>query len=188
MKNRPFLPALFICLFLIGSCSFDYEQAEIAGTLSKGVPNTIVRNYSYVDIRPGRTSFRIYASGAKMYHEAHLTTLEDVFFQEIDEDGEVVTEGEAGSAEIDTQTDNISITGSIHLVSTIHEMTIEAEYLLWNNASRSLEGKPEEEVFLEKADGTTIRGKGFSVDSPSRTIQFTSAVEGVYVYSDEKQE
>jgi len=173
---------------LFAGCSFDYEQAEIAGTLSEGVPNSIVRSYTYVDIRPGQTSFQIYSLEAKMYHKDHRTTLDSVFFREIDEEGDVVTEGEADSAVIDTQTDNVEINGSIHFASTLYDMIIETEYLYWNNETRTLEGKAEGEVYIEKSDGTTIRGRGFSVNSPSRKIEFSSEVEGTYVYSDEEEE
>ncbi len=179
---------VFTWMMFFGACSFDYEQAEIAGTLSEGVPNSIVRSYTYVDIRPGQTSFQIYSLEAKMYHKEHRTTLESVFFQEIDEEGEVVTEGEADSAVIDTQTDNVEITGSIHFASTLYEMIIETEYLYWNNETRTLEGKADREVYIERADGTTISGRGFSVNSPSRKIEFNSEVEGTYVYSDEEEE
>lgn len=178
---------LIFTWLLFAACSFDYEQAEIAGTLSEGVPNSIVRSYTYVDIRPEQTSFQIYSAEAKMYHKEHLTTLDSVFFREIDEEGAVVTEGEADSAVIDTQTDNVEINGSIHFASTLYDMIIETDYLYWNNETRTLEGKPDGEVYIEKDDGTIIRGKGFSVNSPSRKIEFSSEVEGTYVYSKEEK-
>ncbi|MDY7029127.1 MAG: LPS export ABC transporter periplasmic protein LptC [Spirochaetota bacterium] len=179
---------IFTWLLLSAACSFDYEQAEIAGTLSEGVPNSIVSSYTYVDIRPEQTSFQIYSAEARMYHKEHRTTLDSVFFQEIDQEGKVVTEGEADSAVIDTQTDNVEINGSIHFASTLYDMFIETDYLYWNNETRTLEGKPDGEVYIEKADGTVISGRGFSVNSPSRKIEFSSEVEGTYVYSDEEKQ
>jgi len=188
MKVRKAFSILFISLLFFSGCSFDYEQAELAGSFSKGIPNTLVRNYTYVDIRAGQSSFQIYASRAEMYHKDHQTTLEDIFFQEFNEEGEIVTEGEADYAVLDTQTDNIEIRGSIHFASSLYDMIIQADYLYWNNESRTLEGKPEQEVFLEKQDGTVIQGRGFSVDSSSRNIYFDSEVEGTYVYSDEEEQ
>ena len=173
---------------LIGGCSFDYEQARVAEDLSENIPNSIIRNYTYVDVRPRTSSLRIYAGEARMYHTSRRTELQDVFFQEIDPEGKVITEGEADRAIIDTRSDNVELFGAIRCAEARQEAEISAEYLFWNNESRLLEGKRNGEVLIEKADGTRISGKGFSIDTSSRTMEFRSPVEGTYVFTEDEDE
>ncbi len=187
MYLKPFF-TLIAAAILFGSCSFDYDQAQVAEDLSEKIPNSIIRNYTYVDVRPRSSSLIIYSREAKLFHTSRRTELTEVFFQEIDTEGKIVTEGEADRAVIDTRNDNVELYGSIRFAGARQETEIIAEYLFWNNESRILEGKRDEEVVLTQSDGTQIRGKGFSIDTPSKTIDFSSPVEGTYVYSEDEDE
>jgi LPS export ABC transporter protein LptC len=176
---------LAAAVLLIGSCSFDYDEVRVAEDLSEHIPNSIVRNYVYVDVKPHSSSLRIYAGEARMYHANRRTELWNVFFQEIDPEDKVITEGEADRAVIDTRSDNVELFGAIRCASADQEAEISADYLFWNNETRLLEGKEEGEVLIEKADGTRIRGRGFSIDTAARSMEFRSPVEGTYVYTEE---
>ena len=154
----------------------------------ENIPNSIIRNYTYVDVRPRTSSLKIYSGEARLYHKSRRTELRIVFFQEIDGEGKVVTEGEADRAIIDTRTDDVELFGSIRCVSARQEAEISAEYLFWNNETRILEAKRNEEVLIEKSDGTSIRGRGFSIDTSAGTMEFVSPVEGTYVYTEDEEE
>src|SRR6056297_2012760 len=173
---------------LLSGCSLNYSESEMAESLSEELPNSIIRSYRFVDIRSGRSSFRIYAAEARMYHKAHKTQLKDLFFQEINPEGEIVTEGEAARATIFTQTDDVEMHGQISFSGAPQEATIISDYLFWNNEERRLEGNPEQTVTIIKADGTRIRGKGFSADAAGQRVEFSEAVEGVYVQDDEDED
>jgi len=189
-KHRisPQLICLLAALLLGGGCSLNYSESEMAESLSEELPNSIIRNYRFVDIRSGRSSFRIYAAEARMYHKAHKTELKDLFFQEINAEGEVVTEGEAARATIFTQTDDVEMHGDISFSGAAQEATIISNYLFWNNEERRLEGNPDQTVTIIKADGSRIRGKGFSADAAGQRVEFSEAVEGIYVQNDENTE
>ena len=189
-KHRisPQLICLLAALLLGGGCSLNYSESEMAESLSEELPNSIIRNYRFVDIRSGRSSFRIYAAEARMYHKAHKTELKDLFFQEINAEGEVVTEGEAARATIFTQTDDVEMHGDISFSGAAQEATIISNYLFWNNEERRLEGNPEHTVTIIKADGSRIHGKGFSADAAGQRVEFSEAVEGVYIQDDEDAE
>ena len=189
-KHRisPQLICLLAALLLGGGCSLNYSESEMAESLSEELPNSIIRNYRFVDIRSGRSSFRIYAAEARMYHKAHKTELKDLFFQEINAEGKVVTEGEAARATIFTQTDDVEMHGQISFSGAPQEATIISDYLFWNNEERRLEGNPEHTVTIIKTDGTRIHGKGFSADAAGQRVEFSEAVEGVYIQDDEDAE
>jgi len=173
---------------MCGGCSFNYSEADMAEDLSKEVPNSIIRHYRLVDVRTGQRSFRVYAAEARMYHKAHQTRLTDIFFQEIDPRGKVVTEGEAGSATLFTQTDNVEMRGDIRFSGSKQEATIITDYLFWNNEERTLKGKPDRVVTILKEDGTRIHGKGFSADTAAEEVTFTEQVEGEYVQTEEEKD
>ena len=192
MKPKKLISLQLVCLItavlLGGGCSLNYSEAEMAESLSEELPNSIIRSYRFVDIRSGRSSFRIYAAEARMYHKAHETQLKDIFFQEINPDGEVVTEGEASRATIFTQTDNVEMHGDISFSGSTQEATIISDYLFWNNEERRLEGNPEHTVTIIKADGSRIHGKGFSADAAGQRVEFSEAVEGVYIQDDDEED
>ncbi|MFO7730416.1 MAG: LPS export ABC transporter periplasmic protein LptC [Spirochaetia bacterium] len=189
-KQRIFLQlfCLLSTLLLSGSCSLNYSDAEMAEDLSEELPNSIIRSYRFVDIRSGRSSFQIYAAEARMYHKARKTQLKELFFQEINPEGEVVTEGEAARATIFTQTDDVEMHGDISFSGAAQEATIMSDYLYWNNEERRLEGNPEQTVTIIKADGTRIHGKGFSAEAAGQRVEFSEAVEGIYVQTAEDDE
>ena len=177
---------LILAALLGGSCSLNYSEAEMAEDLSEEIPNSIVRNYRFVDVRTGKSSLKVYASEARMYHKAHQTRLTDLFFQEINPDGEVITEGEAARATLFTQTDNVEMRGKIRFAGSAQEATITTDYLFWNNEERTLKGKPDHTVTILKSDGTRIKGKGFTAYTGSEEVTFTDEVKGVYVQEDEE--
>ena len=177
-----------LLVLLVGSCSFNYTNAEMADDLSEEVPNSIVRSYRFVDVRSGRSSFEVYAAEARMYHKAHHTRLTNLFFREISPAGEVVTEGQAEQATIFTQTDNVEMHGEIRFSGAAQESTIFTDYLFWNNEERILKGKPDHTVTILKSDGTRIEGKGFIADAASQQIEFVQKVDGVYVQESDANE
>lgn len=187
--NRSSLALVLISTLLFSAaCSLDYEQAQVSEEMSKEIPNSIVKGYTFIDVRPDSRSFKIYAGEARMYQSQARTEMEELFFQELDSEGNIITEGEAERAVIDTETEDVDMYGSIYFASKAEESVIATDYLHWDNQNRRLEGKADGDVLLKKSNGTTIEGKGFSVYVPSRTISFESDVKGVYVQEEEEDQ
>ncbi|HDQ13286.1 MAG TPA: LPS export ABC transporter periplasmic protein LptC [Sediminispirochaeta sp.] len=181
MKFSTFYGTLLAGLVLLASCSLDYEQSRSTEELSENIPNSIVRNYNYVNIRPAYSSLRIHAEEARMFHKSRKTELQNLYFRQIGRDGEVLTVGRAERAVIYTANDNVDLFGAIYFTDSTSDTIIEAEFLHWNNQERSLEGTPDQEVRVHREDGSSIRGRGFRAHPPSRTLEFQSRVKGRFV-------
>ncbi len=174
-----FLPAVSL---LAGACSLDYQ--ELAEDLDENTPAVEMMGVRLVSVENGREHSRVEAERIADFDKLYKRTIEGGKFTEYDEPGDISAEGEAVLITIDTRTDNAVLEGHIRFNSVRDKATVSAEYLEWNDSDRLLSGNPAGEVLLEKEDGTTIRGTGFSADFPSRIFRFAGRASGIWKGSD----
>lgn len=178
--------ALFI--FICTGCTFDYEEGRIAEDLAETVPETVLQEFTQVRMYKGRPQYRVYGSRAETYGKKKETVAEDVLFQEFGSEGEVVTEGSAERITYFSETENAELEGNLDFYNTDEEAGIAGDYLYYNDEKNTLSGKPEERIIMEKKDGSTLSGWGFTVQISEKEIRFSSRVEGVWVEEDEEDE
>jgi lipopolysaccharide export system protein LptA len=166
---------------LFSSCSFDYRESRLAESLSKELPNSVLTDYRHTSVRAGKPVFTISAQSSSVFRQTHKAVLHRVDFQEFDDSGEPVTKGSAENATVFTQSDNVELSGNIRFRHLPDDFSVSASFLYWDNAERSLEGKPEELVRIRRGDGSTIEGRAFSSSGIYRRIQFDDTVQGTYV-------
>jgi LPS export ABC transporter protein LptC len=183
---RALLIAAALLAALAGGCSLDYGDAELAESIPEDVPDSVFTDYVFTSARDGRPVYRIYADRARVFHSRHEAELEGVFFREFGAEGEIVTEGTAEEALVNTATDNVRLEGNLRFASSIYEAEITAEKLFWSDEEQRLESRSGTEVTIHRENGTRIRGRGLRIHAPSRTIEFTGPVEGQYVYEEEE--
>ena len=177
--------SLILLLFLFFGCSLDYQAAMGEDTLSEDIPDMIMSGFNHVVFSGGTPSFRLYAGEAQSYTKIKKTLLTDVFFQEMDAEGKVITEGSATKAVFFTDTENAEFSGDIKVYSLKEETFITTDYLYWNDAERLLTGPEEGWVHLKQDSGTELEGIGFVGDLSSKTFFFSKDVSGVYVFEEE---
>lgn len=178
MKRAPLFAVLILAL---GACSLDYEQSQLASEISQEIPDTILTGVSHTVVRNNVVRFRIGAERVEAYGEENRQELYDVTFTEFDASGAVRTEGTADYADFQTDTENVEITGNLRFYSVPDEAWLEAEYLVWNSDERELTSRPEESVALERSDGTSIVGRGFTAEMDRSVIIFSDGVSGTIV-------
>ena len=175
--RHPFL--LLAGVILAAGCSLDYQ--ELAESLDEETPALRMEGVTVVTVEEGRERFRIQAESLEEFEEAFRRELAAATFTEYDSAGEVSAEGRADSISFDTRTDDAVLEGGIRFYSVADETTVRADYLEWNDGERRLSGGDGRDVALERADGTSLVGRGFSADFPSRTFRFSTGVAGTYV-------
>ncbi|THB65651.1 MAG: hypothetical protein D6B26_03585 [Spirochaetaceae bacterium] len=161
------------------SCSLDYDYMEEEAVDVR--PEVEITRLQHTVVRSGRTRFRIHAMGSKTWQEEKRQVLEEVYFWEYNQEGELAAEGRADFAEIMLETEDIRFSGAILLYSYEEEAGIEAAYLEWNAEERRLQGNDGEEVIITRDDGTTIAGVTFLADMRLRSLAFDDGISGVYV-------
>jgi len=178
------MAAAFVIL-LFGACSLEYDDSELAESIPEDVPDSTFRDYVFTSARNGEPVYRIYAETARLYHSKHEAELEEVLFREFGPDGEIVTEGTAETAKVNTVTDDVQLRGNLRFASSIYEAEIRADQLFWDGEEELLKSPEDEAVTILRENGTRIRGKGLRAHTSSRTVEFTASVEGSYVYEED---
>ena len=163
----------------------DYEDASVAEDLSEDIPNTVLFNVSHTIVVDGIPKYRIHAQQAETYEKKKQTILREVLFRELNQKGEVITEGWVDSIVYFTDSEDAQMNGNIEFYSATEETRIEAESLSWENKQKILTGAPEETVYLEREAGSNVRGKGFQAELNKKSLRFAGEVEGEFVEEEE---
>ncbi len=162
------------------ACSFEYGAGETAADGEQ--PDIVMTDLEYVRVRNGEAVLRFQADSAERFEKAETMRVTELQFEQFGADGgEPDATGSAGSAEIDLATGDVRLRDGVRIAVPAEDMTLQTEALRWQDEPRYLAGGAGEPVLIERSDGTTIRGTGFSADARARTWQFSAGVSGVYV-------
>ena len=178
-RNNYILSFILITLF-VSSCSLDYSSANLAEDLSEKIPETIFIDFSQVQVRNSKITNKIEASRAESYTKKKEMVLENLRYREFNEDGELITEGKADRAVLNTETDDADMFGNIYFYSYTEKTGIYAETLFWKDKEEKLTSEEDEKVRVKKDDGSYIEGKGFETDFRIKEIVFNKKVQGSY--------
>jgi LPS export ABC transporter protein LptC len=181
----PFCTCCLLCTFILVACSFDYG----AGTgLENTRPDIVMENIEYVRVRGGDMLARFQAEHAERWEELQIMELKNFTFEQMEDHGETVNvEGAAKAATVQIDTGDISLSGGVRISIESEDIIINTAELEWKDKEKTIKGGAEEEVDVERSDGTTFTGKGFSANIRSRTWSFSGEVKGRYVEKDEKK-
>ena len=183
-KDRNLFYKYAIFLLLIVSCSFDYGQG--AGSES-GEPDIVMENVEYVRVRSAEPQVRFFAEHAEKYENKKLMELRNFSFEQFGRSGDKINAaGRAGSASIQIDTGNISLSDNVRVEVESEDIVIETFQLRWDDETHMLTAGEDEEVQIYKGDGTYFIGVGFQADARKRTWDFLRGVSGSYVYNDEE--
>ena len=161
----------------------EYNDIEIKDKFDENIPDNIIENFSYTSVDNGSIVFRLYSEKAENYNQKNETILDKVVFREYNINNDIVTEGTAEKGLIHTDSDDAELTGT-RIYSTENEAEINAEYLYWNDANKTLNSSENGIVKLFKDSGTQISGTGFKGDLKTKIFNFERDVTGIYKYED----
>ena len=181
-----FRACCLLCMFLLAACSFDYG----AGTgLENTRPDIVMENIEYIRVRGGDMLARFQAEHAERWEEQQIMELRNLTFEQMEDHGETVNvEGSAKVATVQIDTGDISLSGGVWISIESEDITINTAKLEWKDKEKAINGGEEEEVEVQRSDGTSFTGKGFSAEIRSRTWSFEGEVKGSYVEKDEEKE
>jgi len=174
----------FAFTLFIPGCSFDYGAGQGS---SENRPDIIMENISYVRVRKGDLLARFYAVEAERWEDRQIMILRDFTFEQMEDKGETVSiEGRAGTAEIQVDSGDIHFYNGVRFDIESEDFILRTLEIEWKDKEKALLGNPDEDVYIERSDGTSFSGKGLSADIRSRTWEFSGVVSGIFVEEDEK--
>ena len=186
VKKNLSLFSLFSFLFLLSSCSFDYNNQEGA---DKDQPDLVMENVEYVRVRSSDPQARFQAERLERYEERGIIELRNFSFEQFGSRGEEVNAyGRAGSALVEINSGDIRMDNGVRIDVDTEDLAIETRWLEWKDKARTLASGEEDEVSIYQESGTDFTGTGFRADARRRTWEFAGSVSGTYIYDDEEEE
>jgi LPS export ABC transporter protein LptC len=177
---------LLLMTLPLWGCSFDYGESAAA---DDSQPDIVMHDVEYVRVRDGYPVVRFKAASAERYESRQVMDLENFTFEQFESHKENVNAmGSAGIANVELESGNIHMTGGVRLEVESEDITIETRLLDWQDKDRRLSGGELDQVDIQRSDGTTFFGWGFSADARRRTWTFSGGVEGTYIQEDDEEE
>lgn len=169
---------LLFVILLVG-CSFDYEKGDIADTLDTTQPDIVLENARLVFIRG--TKVIINADRIEIFSKQQQQNMFNVKFIEEDRNKNIRMEGRADQIAIETDNNNVTMTGNIRTRSYNDEAEIYTEYLYWDDKAKVMNGSNVYPIEIKKDIGSTITGYGFYGDAEKRTLTLRGKTSGELV-------
>ncbi|MDR1230434.1 MAG: LPS export ABC transporter periplasmic protein LptC [Spirochaetaceae bacterium] len=177
---------LFAFAVLGMGCSFDYGNQE---TEESALPDIVMENLDYVRVRGGSPQAHFVAERAERYDKRRTMELYAIQFEQYNSaTGELDAKGTAGGAEIELANGNVTLKNGIDLSVESEEVTLETDWLAWNDGERTLNGRQDAAVVITQTGGTDFRGIGLSANVRSRQWEFSGGAEGAFEQDDDDEE
>ena len=173
-KKVYFLPLVL----LLAGCTFDYGDDGV----TRGRPDIVMENILYIRVRGGDPIVRFHAEYAERWEDYQIMELQNFLFEQLEDDGRTVNaEGSANTATVELSSGDVRLKGDVLIDIEAEDLIIRAAELQWRDGERSFTGNEDEEVEIERSDGTYMVGTGFSANVRSRTWAFSGGGAGSFV-------
>ena len=159
-------------------CSFDYSDAQVEGENSSEVATIELNAVTMVLIRDN--TIKLTADRVATFSGDGTQRMDGLKFREYGPTGDLRIEGEAETAVLYIESEDVELSGEVIVYSTSEETLLSSQFLRWESEPRTLSGTDSGVVTIEQSDGSAIRGKGMVVDGRRNSVRFDSEVEGVY--------
>jgi len=157
--------------------------------MSDQTPNAILQNFEHCVVENGSVIFRMNAQQASTFEALKETRLKDVSFAEFDpQTGKALTSGRASDAKFFSASEDAEFSGDIVFYSKRNETGLSGGYLYWDSKKKTLEGRRDRLISINKDDGSVIKGEGFSANAVKKSFSFSGHVSGSMVVSDDTSE
>ena len=188
-KNVTFSPKgvfLFTLALLFAACSFDYSGGQES---EKNKPDITMQEIEYVRVRGGDPLVRFQAEYAERWEDRQIMNFKNFIFEQMEDKGETINaEGRAGAAVVQTESGDVSMSDGVRIDIKSEDIIIRTAGLQWIDKEKYLLCGETEVVEIERTDGTSFLGLGFSADARNRTWKFSGNVEGRYVEKEDEEE
>ena len=171
---------------LLLSCSFDYGDAAAS---EDEKPDIVMERLEYIRVRGGDPLVRFRAELAERWEDRQIMDIKEFSFEQMEDKGDSVNVvGRAGAATVQLDSGNVILSGGVRISVESEDIIIQTFGLEWKDKEKVLSGEDDDEVDVERSDGTTFTGKGFYADARNWTWTFSGEVKGTYVEPEDEEE
>jgi len=186
-KINPVHGIICILFFLVTlSCTFDYGEAESS---ERELPDLVMVNVEYIRVRSADPIAKVQAERVERYEKQGVMKLENFSFEQYGDKGhEVNTQGGAGTASVDINSGDITMTNGVRLEVESEDIIIETNQLEWKDETHILSAGGEDEVDIYRENGTHFAGTGFTANARNRSFEFSGDVGGSFIQDDDDED
>ncbi len=172
-----------VLLAVLAGCTLDFSTENAVSP--DDIPLLVMEDFSQTTVREGRELYSVQGARAENYNTRQEVRLKQFRFQEYDSAGQVVSEGEAESAIIQTATNDAAVLGTLKARSSKEGVALsvvggESGGVDWNNNEKVLQTRPGSRVNLQKDDGSQITAQAMTLNLKTNQLSLDTAVTGVW--------
>jgi LPS export ABC transporter protein LptC len=182
VRGTAWLAGVAFAVTFVG-CSLDLSTATAVNP--DDVPLLVMEDFVQTTVQNGRELYSITGKRAENYNARQEVRLKDFTFQEYDADGKVVSQGQADSATIRTNTNDAYVDGTLTAQSSKQGVMLtvrggEGGGVDWANAEKVITTRAGSQVLVEKADGSRIRADALVLNLKTNELVLDRAVTGLW--------
>ncbi|MDD3823554.1 MAG: LPS export ABC transporter periplasmic protein LptC [Sphaerochaetaceae bacterium] len=177
MRNTVVILVL-LSVLVCTSCSFAPQDAVASGRPAR-FPDMHLFETRYVLGLEGSDPIKIEAKEIELYREAQQAYITDATFHQESTAGETLFSGSFGSAVVDTENNDMTLSDGVTIRNHRERFNITADELTWNHAQQTVRAEADSLVTIMWKEHDILRGTGFHGDFASATFEFTTMEEGI---------
>lgn len=180
--NRIGVPLLLLISTLVfSSCSFAPEDA-VGSQRPAAFPDMRLEQTRYVLGMEGASPIRIDAQTIELYREAGEAYIDNATFTQADSTGELLFSGSFGKAIVNTETNDVVMSGGVEIFNHRDDFQLSAVSLTWHHGEKIVEGDSDTLVTIVSKEHDILKGTGFRGDFSTATFEFMYMEEGRLTY------
>lgn len=168
--------AMFLILVVMTSCSVEDEAYTHSRVAVIERPDVTFTDAVHTFAQQGRDPLTVHSRSLSYWMDEGRMEAEGLSFSQMDEDGELVVEGRADRALIDTSGEVMDLTGNVEMRYVDRDLSISCHHLIFDTMAMTVEC--DSAVDLSFDDGT-MTGESLSGDLRSMRIEIGRSVQGV---------
>ena len=168
---------MVLASFLLYSCSLAIEQDGFARTLE--LPDLQLVNATYTLDRGTESPLFLTAAQIEIYDLSNRAVLKDVQFYQEGPDNTIDLMGRAEKVEVDTQSYDATLIGSIRIEKPSEQLVIEAQHLTYIHDLMIFNSVADSPITLIFEGNKRVTGIALVADLASATFTFAQIEEGV---------
>jgi hypothetical protein len=172
---------LLISTIVFSSCSFAPEDA-VGDQRPAAFPDMRLEQTRYVLGMEGASPLRIDAQTIELYREAGEAYIDNATFTQDDTAGELLFSGSFGKAIVDTETNDVVMSGGVEIHNHRDDFMLSAVSLTWHHGDKIVEGDSDTLVTIVSKEHDILKGTGFRGDFSTATFEFMYMEEGRLTY------
>ena len=122
------------------------------------------------------------AEYAERWDEHQIMEVRAFQFEQLADQGATVNaEGAAAEATVYLDSGNVNLRGGVRIIIDSEDVILTTYELKWRDNENTLTAGEDDEVEIERSDGTHFTGTGFFANTRNREFIFTGQVRGRFV-------